>query len=369
MANYSGPEKLPAFLFCHPSMEDLAEAIAKRCTNSPGTIDVRGTEKTLTGSSGSDPPFMQRSHSYSRLTSHQPVRFLKTIKWEKFKDGWPNLFIQDVDQVAGRDLIFLGNFQSPEIIFEQLSILYSIPRYLARSFKFILPYFPTGTMERIDTEGQVATAKTLAMLLSAIPSTARGPSQIVIFDIHELQERFYFSDQVIPRLETALPLLLREMKRLPEEVKFSLAVAFPDEGAFKRFNKTFQGFPTITCTKVRDKDRRIVNVKEGDPEGKHVIIVDDLVQTGGTLKECCRALQLRGAASVSAYVTHAVFPLESWKSFTKAYKSDTDPEFKYFWITDSIPHAHDICTHSPFQLLSLCDMISETLLGYDLLQL
>lgn len=53
------------------------------------------------------------------------------------------------------------------------------------------------------------------------------------------------------------------MKRLPEEMKFSLAVAFPDEGAFKRFSKTFQGFPTITCTKVRDKDARIVNVKEG----------------------------------------------------------------------------------------------------------
>eukprot|EP00118_Oscarella_pearsei_P009381 m.54005 g.54005 ORF g.54005 m.54005 type:complete len:69 (+) comp34301_c0_seq5:529-735(+) len=54
-------------------------------------------------------------------------------------------------------------------------------------------------MERVDKEGQIATAKTLAILLSAIPLAALGPAQIVIYDIHALQERFYFADSVIPR--------------------------------------------------------------------------------------------------------------------------------------------------------------------------
>ncbi|XP_071854386.1 uncharacterized protein [Apostichopus japonicus] len=363
------PNKHPALLFCHPSMEDLAKAIAKRCSHTPSseTSDLSASwGKSHLGSG--DLTFLQRRISHQRLMCHQPVKFSKTIQWEKFKDGWPNLFIEDVHEIAGRDVIFLGNFQSTDIIFEQLSILYSIPRYLARSFKFILPFFPTGTMERIDTEGKVATAKTLAMLLSAIPSTARGPSQIVIFDIHELQERFYFSDHVIPRLESALPLLVREMISLPEDMQPHLTVAFPDEGAFKRFHSIFEGFRTVICTKVREGDKRIVNVKEGDPKDKHVVIVDDLVQTGGTLKECCKALLSQGARSVSAYVTHAVFPQESWKSFTTAFKEPSDPDFRYFWITDSIPHAKDICNHPPFKLISLCDMISEALLGYDLLQ-
>lgn len=57
--------------------------------------------------------------------------------------------------------------------------------------------------------------------------------------------------------------------------------------------------------------------QEGDCKGKDVIIVDDLVQTGGTLYECGQALRGYGARSISAYVTHAVFPGEAWKRFCK----------------------------------------------------
>jgi len=170
-----------------------------------------------------------------------------------------------VDSALVAIVIFLASFHEPSVVFEQLSLIYSLPRYLVRSFRLILPFFPTGTMERIDTEGQVrsgwvwscdgwefvlrsiamirtqwgqkmnqgilgnvssgvsdkffkykfvtdhptcslssciqvVTAKCMASLLSIIPFAARGPAQIFIFDIHALQERFYFSDQVIPRL-------------------------------------------------------------------------------------------------------------------------------------------------------------------------
>ncbi len=56
-------------------------------------------------------------------------------------------------------VILLASFHSPEVIFEELSLIYSLPRYLIRSFRLILPFFPTATMERIDREGQVVTAK------------------------------------------------------------------------------------------------------------------------------------------------------------------------------------------------------------------
>ncbi|XP_022088861.1 ribose-phosphate pyrophosphokinase 4-like isoform X2 [Acanthaster planci] len=369
--------RFPALLFCHPSMEDLASAIAAKCsreslsltcfTPNPGSQSQTLDSVGVTDSSCQHPLSEENlTHVQMRL---QPVEFQKNgILWDSFKDGWPNLFIDNVKQCAGRDVIFLGSFHSPEVVFEQLSLLYTMPRYLVRSFKFILPYFPTGTMERVDTEGQVATAKVLAMMLSSIPSTAHGPAQIVIFDIHALQERFYFSDTIIPRLESAIPLLHREMLKLPHDVKFNLAIAFPDEGAHKRFHGMFEDFPLITCIKVRNGDKRVVTIKEGEAKDQHIIIIDDLVQSGGTLRNCARALLEKGAASVSAFVTHAVFPQNSWRAFTTAEAAASSVKFEHFWITDSIPHARTIAEHAPFKLLSLCDVISETLLGYDLVQ-
>jgi phosphoribosylpyrophosphate synthetase len=103
-----------------------------------------------------------------------------------------------------------------------------------------------------------------------------------------------------------------------------LAIAFPDEGAWKRFGKSLSDndLPQIVCSKVRgENDSRKVTIKEGDCTGRHVFIVDDLVRTGGTLKECRKALREAGAEKVSCFVTHAVFPPEkktqrpTWKSF------------------------------------------------------
>ncbi|KAH9496214.1 ribose phosphate diphosphokinase subunit prs4 [Bulinus truncatus] len=302
--------------------------------------------------------------THEHLVDPRPARrveFRDTIKWNKFADGYPNLFIEDVKYMAGKDVIFIGSFHSTEIIFEQLSVLYAFPRYLARSFHFILPYFPTGTMERVDTEGQIATAKTLATLLSSIPLCAQGPAQIIIYDIHALQERFYFSDNVIPRLETAIPLLQRVLNSHPQKDK--LALAFPDDGAYKRFHSYFpEDDRLIVCAKKRvEGNKRIVTIKDGHPKGKHVVIIDDLVQSGGTLIECAKVLVKQGAKSVSAYVTHPVFPNQSWKSFINC-----DPPFANFWITNSIPHAEEICKNKPFRLLSLSDIITENLLGFDL---
>ena len=70
----------------------------------------------------------------------------------------------------------------------------------------------------------------------------------------------YYS--AIFRLESAIPLLLRELPKLSADQP--LAIAFPDDGAFKRFNKYFTKFPTIICYKVRDGTKRVVKVKDGE---------------------------------------------------------------------------------------------------------
>lgn len=118
------------------------------------------------------------------------------------------------------------------------------------------------------------------------------------------------------------------------------------------------------CSKVRDGDARIVTVTEGleyidkdDPAARYVI-VDDLVQTGGTLLQCATALRSAGAEKVSCYCTHGVFPQESWKRFVD------NPLIDKFYITDTIPTtAKAVRGVAPFEVLSIAPILCTVMLG------
>lgn len=109
----------------------------------------------------------------------------------------------------------------------------------------------------------------------------------------ETQERFYFGDNVLPYFQTAIPLLKAQLAQLPDHA--NITIAYPDEGAWKRFHRQFEAYDQLVCTKVRDGKARKVSIKEGDATGRHVVIVDDLVQSGGTLIECQKVLAAAGA--------------------------------------------------------------------------
>lgn len=244
------------------------------------------------------------------------------------------------------------------------------PRLFVASFTLVLPFFPTGTAERVEVEGDVATAVSLSRLLDAVPLSRGGPSSVVIFDIHALQERFYFGDTVLPLFESGIPILRERLEQLRAEAASKgdpsladVAVAYPDEGAWKRFHTQFGDYPEIICTKVRDGQRRIVRLKEGEPRGRHVVIVDDLIQSGGTLIECAKMLRSMGASHISSYATHGVFPGESWRRFRpEAEASDDVVGFHRVWLTDSVaPTATAVLDVEPFEVLSLADVIAETL--------
>jgi phosphoribosylpyrophosphate synthetase len=217
----------PSLLFCAPEMHNLAEEI-RSC-------------------SGKNPIV------------------LGDIEWREFPDKWPNIFIRNSEQIRNSHVIFLASLDNPLTIFAQISLLYHLPKYLCRSLKVLLPYFPTGTMERIQIQGEIATAYSLAQMLSSIPLTRTGPSEVVIFDIHALQNQFYFSSNIIVRLESTVDLLFNELKTKEiNNVKY--AIAFPDDGAHKRFSYLFDNtnYPIVICSKIRqDDDKRITTVKEG----------------------------------------------------------------------------------------------------------
>ena len=285
-----------------------------------------------------------------RIANRRSDVQLGTVSWESFRDGFPDLYIENARSLRNRHVVFLASLDKPGEIFRQLSVIFEIPRLVARSLTVLLPFFPVGTMERVDREGQVATASTLARMVSLTPFTLSGPTQLVIFDIHALQERFYFTDAVIPRLETAIPLLRERLLDHPEA-----AIAFPDEGAQKRFGGMFPDRHIILCHKSRRGDNREVTIREGNPNGRHVVIVDDLVMTGGTLLQSAEALRASGASQVSAYTTHGVFPGQTWTKFT-------DAGFHRFWLTDSCPQTVDaVQGRNPFEVLSLGAIIADLL--------
>ena len=245
----------------------------------------------------------------------------------------------------------------------------------------MLPFYPCATMERCVVEGQVATANTMAQMFSHLPSCGR-PTRVMLYDLHTLQNRFYLSNHAVASLQTAVPLMLRHITSAPVEggagdaggaddaapgnAERIDAIAFPDDGAAKRFRHMFEAeslgfaFEIVVCGKHRLGDERVVTVLDGAPEGKHVLMVDDLVQTGGTLFECGRALSERGALSVSAFVVHPVFPNESWRRFARG---GDRAVFRQFFTTNSVPTvARVLPKDDVFVVLDLAEQVVEDLL-------
>jgi phosphoribosylpyrophosphate synthetase len=117
----------------------------------------------------------------------------------------------------------------------------------------------------------------------------------------------------------------------------------------------------IVCGKTRGEgDVRTVVIQDGDAAGRHIVIVDDLVQTGGTLYETGRVLKEAGALSVNAFVSHAVFPRESWKRFNVGGDRAC---FDKFWVTNSIPTVTDLLPVEDgiFEVLDLMELIINDL--------
>lgn len=290
---------------------------------------------------------------------------LGEISWKTFEDGFPNIMIESIADVRGNNVVFLASWLDHNDLLPQLSVIYQLPRYMCKSLFIVMPYFPTGTMERVDTEGQIATAATFARLITATPPTISGPPRVVMYDIHALQERFYFGDGVLPLLGSAVGIFHKRLQKFHQHE--NVVIAFPDDGACKRFGKKFPEYNLVICNKVRvGADGRQVVIKDGAEfvtEDAHVFIVDDLVKTGGTLIECKDALLKAGAKQVSAFVTHAVFPLESWKRFSEPKEGETP--FHSFLCTDSCPEVTSIIqSKKPFQILSLAKHIGEMVLKF-----
>lgn len=297
------------------------------------------------------------AHSIQRNFPHRFYN-IKDTKWEKFPDGTDKIEIGGYNPrniVSEQNVVFLCNFDSNDATLSQFSVMITLLQSFIESLTIVLPFYPVGTMERVSKEGQVATANTYAQMLSSLPNCGK-PTRVMMYDLHSLQNRFYLHGNAFASLQSTMPLLIDTLKDTNVN-----CISFPDDGAAKRFGQFFKdiGFEIVTCGKSRDGDNRNIVIQEGSPEGKHAIVVDDLVQSGGTLYECGLALKRAGAVSVSAYVAHGVFPNNSWRRFQKGADRNC---FDRFYMSNSIPSSvQKLPKNDIFHVIDISQKIVEDL--------
>ena len=274
-----------------------------------------------------------------------------SILWNTFADKQPNITFEHMDQLKNKRVVFFISLFDKSNLFEQISLLMVLPRQLIKSLNIYIPYFAVGTMERADHEGIVATAETMAKTISkCVHSTQQGPPIVHIWDIHATPTKFYFTDNIIVKLETGIPLL-------SQVITDKTIIVFPDDGARKRFGDDFKKYKKIVCSKVREGNNRFIRIVDKinfpinreilDSEYDMVIIIDDLVQSGSTLDECRKELKRVGYKNICAYVTHSIFPL-GWDKFTNG-----ESFFKFF-TTNTVPEVTDKLKHiEPFQVFNI----------------
>ncbi|KAL9252459.1 Ribose-phosphate pyrophosphokinase 4-like protein [Drosera capensis] len=205
---------------------------------------------------------------------------LQSINWGDCADGFPKIQINNPQAIRGQNVAFLASFSKPDVIFEQMSVIYMFALHSAASFTLVLPFFPTTTTSSMDQdeEIEVQTAYAVARILSSIPLSGGRPTDLVTYDIRYSQDfGRHFGDHIRPiRLLTGIGLLMPQLRLLPgysnSKDSNMVAVAFPHYVAHDAFHKRFTEFPVELLT-------------------------------------------LNGAKEISAYVTHAVFLNRSWKWF------------------------------------------------------
>lgn len=314
------------------------------------------------------------------------------VEYKFFEDGNPNFRIEKLHQFTNTHVIYICDWSTPEARYYDMCNLIPIAELGPATLKIVLPFISTATMERESVPGSIASANIDAKLLSALP----GRKQLVTIDLHTLQNQFYFHSSTVT-LASFMPLvrdrlLMENTDTAPgcvesglsaEEYRLryyrpnkNIVVAFPDDGAAKRFKRYFADeYSLAVCSKQRgDNDERFVTLAEGDVRGREVLIIDDLVRSGGTLIECAKVLQEAGASAVDVFVTHAVFPHNEWRRFIVDEShdhrdvGDGHKYVRHFYTTDTVPKhvsAMRDDQEKKFTVFSCSDLLVRVLEGRE----
>jgi ribose-phosphate pyrophosphokinase len=228
------------------------------------------------------------------------------------------------ESIRGSRIFLIGSTQpSSENLMELLLMIDAAKRASARHITAVMPYFGWARQDRKDKPRVPIGAKLIAKLLETA-----GATRIITMDLHADQIQGFFEKPVDHLYASTIFIPYLESLNLSD-----LTIASPDMGGSKRayaYSK-FLKSDVVICYKQRKKANIISHMELiGNVEGKNVVLVDDMVDTAGTLTTAADLMMERGAKSVRAICTH---PLLSGK----AYERIENSKLKELIISDSIP--------------------------------
>ena len=223
--------------------------------------------------------------------------------------------------------IVQSTFPPVDNIFELLLMVDAARRASAYKVIAVMPYFGWARQDRKDRPRVPIGAKMVANLLSAA-----GCDRVMTADLHADQIQGFFDVPVdhIYASSIFLP-YLRDLKLE------NMSIAAPDMGRAKRANaySRILGCPLIICHKSREKANVVGSMTAiGDVEGKNIVIIDDMIDTAGTITKAADMLMEKGALSVRALATHAVLSGPAYERIAKS-------KLKEVIISDTIPLTTD----------------------------
>ncbi|MBP6096729.1 MAG: ribose-phosphate pyrophosphokinase [Methyloversatilis sp.] len=267
----------------------------------------------------------------------------------RFSDGEVNVEI--LENVRGKDVFVLQPTCAPtnDNLMELVILVDALKRASAGRITAAIPYFGYARQDRRPRSARVPiTAKVVANMLQAV-----GVQRLLTVDLHADQIQGFFDIPVDNIYAT--PILLGDIWK--KEYPNMMAVS-PDVGGVVRARAFAK---RLECDlAIIDKRRPKANVSEvmniiGDVSGRTCVIMDDMVDTAGTLCKAAQALKQNGAAGVLAYCTHAVL---SGEAISRIAQSDLDQ----LVVTDTIPLSPAAQACNKIRVVSIAELMAETLL-------
>ncbi|MEO0294161.1 MAG: ribose-phosphate pyrophosphokinase [candidate division WOR-3 bacterium] len=274
---------------------------------------------------------------------------LSSIERKKFSDG--EIFVQIKENVRGRDVFVVQSTNPPaENLIELLLMIDALRRASTGRITAVIPYYGYGRQEKKDKPRVPISAKLFANLLET-----SGADRILTIDLHAPQIAGFF-DIPVDHLFAAPVFIkhIKEMKLSEEEI----VIVSPDVGRVEVSRAIAKKISSNIPIAIVDKRRPEPNHCEvvhiiGNVKDKFAIIIDDIVDTAGTLTEAANELKKQGAKSIYGYITH---PVLSGEAIRKINSSALDK----LVVTDTIP-LNDKRSEK-IEVVSVAELLSEAII-------
>lgn len=266
----------------------------------------------------------------------------------RFKDK--EIFCEILENIRGADVFLVQPTSYPvnDSLMELLIIMDAVKRASARRITAVIPYFGYARQDRKTDSRTPISAKLVANLIERA-----GADRVLTLDLHAGQIQGFFD---IPTDNLfAAPVIVRDVEKnfhLP-----NVCVVSPDVGGVVRARQVAKRIeaPLAIIDKRRERpgESEVMNLI-GEVKGKDCVLVDDIVDSGGTLINAAQALLDKGAASVSAYITHGVLSADAAERIANS-------EMKELIITDSIRPTDEVKSAQNIRVLSIAHLLGEAI--------